>query len=151
MTKIDDAPASARKPFSIADIKAQVAHEETFDFEPLLPSLEPSGVTLKLKSDLAPSVDARLKALIDGNTKKQQLMAAQAEKARPGEAPFTPVDDMATFGRKLIAVRVAGWNMPDEFSEAAAIELLRYWVGLGEQILAATADAARFTPDSPKA
>lgn len=141
----------AASPFSIADMKAKVANEDTFDFEPLLPSLEPSGVVLKLKSDLAPSVDARLKELIDANTRKQQLMAMQAEKSRPGEAPIASVDDMANFGRKLIAVRVAGWNMPDAFSESAVIELLRYWDGLGNQILAKTADAARFTPDSPKA
>lgn len=143
--------AKAASPFSIADMKAKVANEDTFDFEPLLPSLEPSGVVLKLKSDLAPSVDARLKELIDANTRKQQLMAMQAEKSRPGEAPIASVDDMSNFGRKLIAVRVAGWNMPDTFSESAVIELLRYWDGLGNQILAKTADAARFTPDSPKA
>lgn len=141
----------AAKPFSLADIKAQVANEDTFDFEPLLPSLEPSGIILKLKSDLAPSVDGRLKELIDANTRKQQLMAAQAEKARPGEAPIASVEDMSAFGRKLIAVRVAGWNMPDEFTEANVMALLRYWDGLGNQILAKTAEAARFTPDSPKA
>ena len=141
----------APKPFSLADIKAQVANEDTFDFEPLLPSLEPSGIILKLKSDLAPSVDRRLKELIDANTRKQQLMAAQAEKARPGEAPIASVEDMSAFGRKLIAVRVAGWNMPDEFTEANVMALLRYWDGLGNQILAKTAEAARFTPDSPKA
>ena len=141
----------APKPFSLADIKAQVANEDTFDFEPLLPNLEPSGIILKLKSDLAPSVDGRLKELIDANTRKQQLMAAQAEKARPGEAPIASVEDMSAFGRKLIAVRVAGWNMPDEFTEANVMALLRYWDGLGNQILAKTAEAARFTPDSPKA
>jgi hypothetical protein len=141
----------AAKPFSLADIKAQVANEDTFDFEPLLPSLEPSGIVLKLKSDLAPSVDARLKDLIDANARKQQLMAAQAEKARPGEAPMSTVEDMSNFGRKLIAVRVAGWNMPDEFTEANVMALLRYWDGLGNQILAKTAEAARFTPASPTA
>jgi hypothetical protein len=64
---------------------------------------------------------------------------------------MSTVEDMSNFGRKLIAVRVAGWNMPDEFTEANVMALLRYWDGLGNQILAKTAEAARFTPASPTA
>ena len=143
----------AAKPaaFSIADLKAKVATEEIVKFEPLLPDgVTPSGVTFDLKSDLAPSVDARLKELIDQNTRKEQLRGAQAAKSRPGEI-ITPVDETATLARRMVAARIAGWTLSDEFTEANALTVLQYWVGLGDQILAKTADLARFTPTSPKA
>lgn len=137
-------------PFSIADIEAQVATEETVDFEPTLPDgITPSGAIFKIKSDLAPSVDARLKEMLDQMKRQDQLRAAQAAKARPGEV-IESTDTQDVFGRRLIAVRIAGWNLPDEFNEANLLKVLKGWTGLGAQILEKSAELARFTPTSSK-
>ena len=143
-------PADGARTFSIADIEAQVMVEETFPFEPLLPNLEPSGIIFQLKSDLAPSVEGKIKQLLDGHTRKDQLKAAQAARSRPGEVINT-VDEQAVLGRKLVAARIDGWSMADEFNETNVQRVLKAWVGLSEQILAKSAELARFTMTSPKA
>ena len=151
MTKTADEAAAPAKLFSIADMEAQVASEETFEFEPLLPDgVTPSGVTFKLKSDLAPSVDARLKDLLCQMKRREQLRAAAASKSRPGEVT-EDYGEMDVMGRRMIAARIAGWSMADEFTEANVLRVLKVWTGLSDQIIGKTADLARFTPASPKA
>jgi len=138
-------------PFSLADIEGQVATEATYEFEPLLPNLKPSGVLFQLKSDLAPSVQNALTDMMDTDRKKEHFRAAQNQKARPESVQLTPVNELSDFGRKAIAIRIAGWNLPDEFNEATVLRVLKAWSGLGDQILAKTAELASFTPASSKA
>lgn len=151
MTDKTQGAAAPAATFSIADIVGQVATEETYPFEPMLPDgLTPSGVTFYLKSDLAPSVDGQIKDLLADMRRKEQMRAAQAAKSRPGQVT-EDYDELDVAGRKLIATRIAGWTLKDEFTTANVLTVLKLWQGLGEQILAKSAELARFTPASSKA
>lgn len=139
-----------KAPFTLADMKAQVATEETFEFEPTFPDLKPSGIILKLKSDLAPSVQTALKAMAEADRKKDHLRAAQNAKARPESVILQSIDEIAEFGRKGVAVRIAGWSLDEEFTPANVDDLIKHWKGLDAQILAKSAELASFTVASPK-
>lgn len=136
---------------SLASIATQVCNETPTEFEPHLPNGDPSGVTLLLLSEQAPSVTAKLAALSNEARRKAAIAAAKAEKARPGEA-FTPVEEDILFVRRLTIARLAGWKgLDDEFNETNALRLMELAPGFGPQIIARSSEMAGFIKASPTA
>jgi len=133
---------------SLDDIEAEVATEDTQDFEPALVDGTPSGIILFVKSELAPSVAAELERMSDNQRRKAAMAAAQASKSRPGEVYEKSADVMAAF-RKAVLLRVAGWRgVKQEFSEENLNRLLKLQPGFCSQIIEKSGEMGRFTPAS---
>ncbi|MCC7267880.1 MAG: hypothetical protein IT546_11140 [Caulobacteraceae bacterium] len=136
---------------SLSDIRNQVATEEAVDFEPYDAKGNPSGIVLKVLSDQSKIVQDRLLALIDRKRRQDQLLAAQAERSRPGEVVASVKDD-AEYGRRLVAARLAGWTgIAEDFNDSNAAELLRLIPGFGPQIIRKSEELGGFTVASPTA
>lgn len=136
---------------SLADIEAKVAVDTPVDFEPDDASGNPSGIVLEVLSDQSPIVQERLRKLIQGQRKKDALLAVQQEKSRPGEV-LADVAEQADYGRKLVAARLHGWKgVAEEFNEANAVKLLKLIPHFGPLILRKAEELGGFTVASPTA
>lgn len=136
------------KAISIASIEQQVATEEPSELELVLPNGDNSGIVVMVKSDQAPSVVEALNKLANTRRRKEALAAAQAAKARPGEAVVPVEEDLLAY-RKAVVVRMAGWKgVSDDFTEENALRLLKAAPGFGPQILEKAAEMTGFTPAS---
>jgi hypothetical protein len=144
-----EAPTPAPAKLSLASIAATVANTEAVPFVPLLADFTPSTVTLFVYSDQHPKVQARVNELEDGRRRAEQLLAAQAMKARPGQIISKTEDEQEHYSR-MVAARIAGWEgIEDPFSDANAIRLFQLIPDWSSQVLNKAKELGRFTKASP--
>ncbi|HYE46220.1 MAG TPA: hypothetical protein VEA44_10660 [Caulobacter sp.] len=137
--------------FSVDDILRKVAGDEAAELPIYNNKGDPTGIVFLVKSDQAPGVKEALTALGDGRRRKENMLAAQAQKARPGHEPFITVEEDAEFVRQAAVVRLAGWRgIKDEFSPATALKLLAGVPAWATQINQKAQELAGFTTDSAK-
>ncbi len=144
--------ASAKKPFSLADIEAAVAGPDAVPFEPLDEG-RPSGVRLMVYSDQNPTVIAKLNEIENNARRAAQVLAAEMATAKPGEVIAKTEDEQDMFYRRASA-RLAGWDpatLSDPFSEANAIRLISLVPTWGAQIIKKSRELGTFTKASPQA
>jgi hypothetical protein len=143
---------TAKTKLTFADIEAQTAGDIPVEFEPFDKNGDPSGVILLILSDQSPTVQRGIIALTNAERQREQVNAAKARGARPGEV-FTKVEDDRDHTLKLTALRIAGWkgDLDEPYSPENAVRLLKLIPGWVSQVLNRSAELGGFTATSSKA
>jgi hypothetical protein len=109
-----------------------------------------TGILIEVLASNLDSVNARQNALEDERRRKAAVRAAKAAKSRQEDAGES-AEETAEYVRRAAAVRVSGWNLADEFTEANVVKLFKLRPKFALQVLDASNETSRFTKGSPKA
>lgn len=105
------------------------------------------GLVLDVLGSQSETVQKAVNALVNERRKRQANAAAVTK----SEADFVPIEDDISFGFRLTAARVVGWNLKKDFTPEAAFRLVSRSESIREQITRASNDLANFTQSSPTA
>lgn len=125
-----DEVAASDKPYPLAILNADGTED---------------GLVLDILGSQSEKVQAEVNRLVN-DRRKRKAQAAAVAKGEPLD--FTPVEDDISFGHRLTAVRVVGWNLKAPFSAEAAYRLVSRSARISEQVTAASNDLGNFTSAS---
>ena len=110
---------------SLDDIDAVQLGETPYEFEYILDDGRHTGVFLSVYGSQTNRVQSAINAL-NNERRKQQAVADAAAAASGGEVTVRPVEEDQEHGKRLAAVRLAGWRgLKDKFTEANALRLCK--------------------------
>jgi hypothetical protein len=137
---------------TFAAIEAQTAVDTPVEFEPMDFDGNPSGIVLLVLSDQCQTVQDGIIRLSNAERQREQVTAAKARGARPGEV-YSKVEDERDHTLKLTALRIAGWkgDLEEPYSQENAVKLLRLIPGFVGQVLNKSAQLGGFTTTSSRA
>lgn len=133
---------------SLADLKIAA---DSIKVEMLDEDGNASGVILDVVSSHSDAVIEKSNALEDERRRKLSIREAKAAKARGNDPVFESAAESQAYVRKAAAIRVAGWNLKEEPTEANIVELFKLRPSYVLQVLDAANETGRFTKSSPKA
>jgi hypothetical protein len=133
---------------SLADLDARSTSEVPFEFEYILPNGEGSGVTFKVLGSQSPTVVAEVNKLLDARRRKEAAAEITARSSR-NPAAFTPISEDIDFSQRVIAARLKGWSLDDEFTPENALKLVRSNQHIADQISEVSNDLGNFMKVSP--
>ena len=136
--------------FSLADLDARTASETPFRFEYMLPNGDGSGVYLHVLGAQSPKVVAEVNRLLNERRRKEALIEAQRRVSTRQAEHFTPVEDDITFGHRLAASRLVGWDgITEPYSPELALQLITSNQSIADQVAEQSGALENFMKSSP--
>lgn len=147
---MDDKTAASAAPsveiamLSIDDIDAVKLGETPHEFEYVLPDGRRTGVYIQVYGSQTDVVQNAINAA--QNKRRAEEAANEALLAAGGKpADFRPVEDDIEFGKRLAAIRIAGWRgLKDKFTFENALRLCKVNADLSARVVSEAGNIGNF-------